>query len=425
MSLLNQHQIVNVIGTQWGDEGKGKIVDILAKDFDLIVRSAGGANAGHTIYVDDQKYIFHLIPSGILHPGKICLIGNGTVIHVPTLFQELERLSSSGIDFTDRLLISRRAHLIFSYHMEADKHSESKLGKDKIGTTCRGIGPAYLDKYGRTGVRVGDLEDLSYFEEKFRHNASLWQKRYGFEIDVDQEISFYKEKADQITPWLCDTEDFLWESLDKNKKILMEGAQGVHLDIDFGTYPFVTSSSTISAGACSGSGIPPQKIDCVIGIAKAYTTRVGAGVFPAELLDKKGDKLRDQGQEYGSTTGRPRRCGWFDAPAVRRAVRLSGIDFLNLTKLDVLTGLPNFKAVKSYHVEGQEVLDFPSNAMKLEKAQMNLEEFSGWTEDLSRIRHYDDLPDNAKKYVTWIEDVVGIPVKYIGVGPGREDLIFK
>lgn len=416
---------VGIIGTQWGDEGKGKLVDALSEHFDYICRSSGGANAGHTIYTENKKYVFHLFPSGLLHPNTIGIIGNGTVVSLPDLLEEIESLEAQGLQVRDRVKISLHAHLVLNYHMEVDKELERRKGKDKLGTTCRGIGPCYQDKIARRGIRCEDLLDPELLKDKLAQACALHGEMLGLELDSEAEYEQIMTVRDAIKPMLCDTRILLLEAIDQGQKILFEGAQAHHLDIDHGTYPFVTSSSVSAGGICTGLGFPPKKINQLIGIAKAYTTRVGTGPFPTELENDMGEQLRESGGEYGATTGRPRRCGWFDAVVVRNAVEFNGLDCLNLTKLDVLTGVSEIKVATKYMLDGQELRTIPTTRKANQKLEVVYETFPGWKEDLSGCQNFSDLPANAQAYVNALERLVRCPINVIGVGMDRNDLIFK
>ena len=422
-------QVVYIAGTQWGDEGKGKLVDILSDKYDIIARSAGGANAGHTICVKDgkesKKYIFHLLPSGILREGKICIIGNGTVIHIPTLLEEIQNLKVQGINVRGKLFISDRAHIIFNYHKIIDGLMEDRKGESKVGTTKRGIGPAYTDKVSRRGIRMCDLFDMDSFAGKLRENAKMFMKEYGFEFDIEQEINIHRDAMEVIEPMIINTAEYLDNAYKKRKSILAEGAQGTHLDLDFGTYPYVTSSSTVSGGACTGLGIAPSRIKSVVGIVKAYTTRVGAGPFPTELANFEGDMLRSQGNEYGSTTGRPRRCGWFDTVVVKNSIILNGINSINLTKLDVLTGFKNIKIGIGYKLNGAAISFIPSCLEDFADVEVEYEELPGWNENIASAKKFRDLPKNAQKYVKRLEEILETPINFIGVGADRNEMIYK
>ena len=416
-------KISMILGSQWGDEGKGKLVDILSMRFDIIARSTGGANAGHTIYIP-EKHVFHLIPSGMMHKDKLCVIGNGVVLHIPTLLEELDTLENSGISTEGRLKISDRAHIVLDYHKKVDELQEEAKGGKKVGTTKRGIGPAYTDKVRRNGVRVHELLEFDKFEAKVRENLALFKSFYGdFEYDIDAELEQYKEYIERIRPMITDTSTYLHNELANGKTVLIEGANGMMLDIDHGTYPFVTSSNATVGGALAGCGIPALKLTSCIGIMKAYTTRVGAGPFPSELHDELGVQIREQGGEYGATTGRPRRCGWFDAVVARYSCQISGYSTINLTKLDVLTGVPVLKIATSYSHNGEKLENFPANLDLLENIEVEYEDHEGWTEDISEITNFDDLPENAQKYVKRIEELVATPIGFIGVGMKREQMI--
>ncbi|TDJ01803.1 MAG: adenylosuccinate synthase [Caldithrix sp.] len=417
-----------IVGAQWGDEGKGKIVDLLSEQVDIVARYQGGANAGHTIVIDGEQYILHLVPSGILHENTICVIGNGVVIDPLALLEEIEFLKSKGISVDGRLWISHRAHLIMPYHKLLDQAKESKDADRKIGTTGRGIGPAYVDKVNRMGIRIVDLLDRDTLEEKLRTNIKekneILKKIYKEkEIDVDQIINEYLDFDKKIDPYIKDVSTFLNESLKDGKQILLEGAQGTLLDIDFGTYPYVTSSNPTSGGACAGVGIGPTKIESVLGVIKAYTTRVGMGPFPTEIGDEEDFDLRDLGGEYGATTGRPRRCGWFDAVIAKFAVQVNGLDSFALTKLDVLDTLEEVKVCVAYKYKGKTITTFPSEMRILENCEPVYESFPGWQKPTSGIRSYQDLPANAKAYLDAIKNLTQTDFSIISVGSGREQTI--
>jgi len=417
-----------IVGAQWGDEGKGKIVDLLSEQVDIVARYQGGANAGHTIVIDGEQYILHLVPSGILHKNTICVIGNGVVIDPLALLEEIEFLKSKGISVDGRLWISHRAHLIMPYHKLLDQAKESKDADRKIGTTGRGIGPAYVDKVNRMGIRIVDLLDRDTLEEKLRTNIKekneILKKIYREkEIDVDQIINEYLDFDKKIDPYIKDVSTFLNESLKDGKQILLEGAQGTLLDIDFGTYPYVTSSNPTSGGACAGVGIGPTKIESVLGVIKAYTTRVGMGPFPTEIGDEEDFDLRDLGGEYGATTGRPRRCGWFDAVIAKFAVQVNGLDSFALTKLDVLDTLEEVKVCVAYKYKGKTITTFPSEMRILENCEPVYESFPGWQKPTSGIRSYQDLPANAKAYLDAIKNLTQTDFSIISVGSGREQTI--
>ncbi len=416
-----------IVGAQWGDEGKGKITDYLAKTADVVVRYQGGNNAGHTVVARDQEYKLHLIPSGILYKEKQCVIGNGVVIDPEVLIKELEYLQGRGID-TSNLRISGGAHLIFPYHKMLDAADEDRKGNNKIGTTRRGIGPAYMDKSARIGISLIDLLDKEVFSEMLARNLAeknhILDRVYGLPpLGKEELLEDYLRYAEIIRPYLADTSLLIHEAIKEGKKVLFEGAQGTLLDIDFGTYPYVTSSHPIAGGACIGAGVGPTKIDRVIGVAKAYTTRVGSGPFPAELLDETGEYIREQGREYGTTTGRPRRCGWFDAVILRYAVRLSGLDSIAFTKMDVLTGLDKILICNGYRYKGEILREFPQTLTVLSDCEPVYEEMDGWVEDITNITSYDDLPDNAKKYLDRIRELIGVPISIISVGAERGQTI--
>ena len=416
-----------LLGAQWGDEGKGKATDLLGDRVDYVVRYQGGNNAGHTVVIDDQKYALHLLPSGILSPNVIPVIGNGVVIDPAVLLQEIKDLNERGIN-TSKLKISTNAHLITPYHRTIDKVSERFLGKSKIGTTGRGIGPAYADKINRIGIRVQDLFDQSILKQKIE--AALHDKnqilvkvfnRKG--ITVDEVISEYLGFAEALKPYVTDTSLLLDQALQQGKVILLEGSQGTLLDVDHGTYPFVTSSNPTAGGASTGSGIGPTKITRVIGILKAYTTRVGSGPFPTELFDEDGEALRKIGGEVGVTTGRNRRCGWFDAPIARYAVRVNGLTDFFLTKLDVLTGWEKIPVCIAYEIDGKRVEELPASQSDLHHAKPIYEYLPGWKENISKARSVADLPKNAQEYVKFLEKISGAPMSAIGVGAGRDETI--
>jgi adenylosuccinate synthase len=416
-----------VVGAQWGDEGKGKIVDILSRDVDIVARYQGGANAGHTIEIGDKKYILHLIPSGIFHDHVVSVIGNGVVIDPVALMDEIALLEAAGISLKGRLKISHNAHLIMPYHKLLDQLYEQ--GLTPIGTTGRGIGPAYYDKAARVGIRIVDLLDHDILEERLRRNIEdknqILSKIYETEeLDVEQILDDYQRFDSFIDEYVTDTAFFLDDAIHAGKNILCEGAQGALLDIDHGTYPFVTSSSPVSGGACIGLGIAPTAIDSVIGVMKAYTTRVGLGPYPTELDDENGEHLLVKGHEYGSTTGRRRRCGWFDAVAMRYSIMLNGIASIGMTKLDVLSGLPELKICTAYEYDGKRTTRFRTNLKTLEKAQPIYETFEGWTEDISAMEKYEDLPEAARAYVAAVQERVGVRIACVSVGPERSQILY-
>ncbi len=423
---------VVVVGTQWGDEGKGKIVDLLTRYADYVVRFQGGNNAGHTLVVDGKKYIFHIIPSGILYEDKTCVIGNGVIIDPGVLLKEIAGLAEKGfVVAPNRLLISNNAHLIMPYHQSLDVARENALAKGKkIGTTGRGIGPCYMDKVGRVGMKVGDLLDMALFKDKLQAAVEeknfVLTRQFGADpVDFFTIVKQFEAFAEQLAPFVGNVSVVLDQARKSGKNILFEGAQGTHLDIDHGTYPFVTSSNTIAGNACIGSGFGPNHIDEVIGILKAYTTRVGEGPFPTELPegDAIGDALQQKGHEYGATTGRRRRCGWFDAVVANDAVRLNGLTGFAVTKLDVLSGLRKLKIATSYQVEGERYEHMPDNIRKARLAEPVYEEMEGWGPELSRIRSYEELPEQAQSYLKRLEDLTGVAPAIISVGPDREETL--
>ena len=416
-----------LLGAQWGDEGKGKATDILGDRVDYVVRYQGGNNAGHTVVIGDQKYALHLLPSGILSPNVVPVIGNGVVIDPAVLLEEIKGLNERGID-TSKLVISSNAHLITPYHRTIDKVSERFLGKAKIGTTGRGIGPAYADKISRIGIRVQDLFDESILQKKIEgalkdKNQVLTKVFNRKDMQVSEILEEYLGYAEILRPYIADTALLLNQALESGKIVLLEGSQGTLLDVDHGTYPFVTSSNPTAGGACTGSGIGPTKIERVIGIVKAYTTRVGSGPFPTELENEDGEKLRTIGHEYGTTTGRNRRCGWYDAPIARFAVRINGLTDFFLTKLDVLTGWEKIPVCVAYEIDGKRVEEIPSSQTDFHHAVPIYEYLPGWTEDISKARTISDLPKNAREYVAYLEEISGAPMSAIGVGPGRDETI--
>lgn len=416
-----------IVGAQWGDEGKGKVTDLLAEQAQVVVRYQGGNNAGHTVVVGQQTLKLHLIPSGIHRPGVLCVIGNGLVVDPRGLVAEMDGLEANGLD-TSGLRISANAHLVMPYHPMLDGIEEERRGGKSIGTTRRGIGPTYTDKAARYGLRVQDLLDMAIFEEKL--GRALEQKNvlltavYGKEpLEIRPILEEYGACAERLRSHIVDASLLVHEALTQGQNVLFEGAQGTLLDIDHGTYPFVTSSSPVAGGACAGVGIGPRQIDGVIGVSKAYTTRVGAGPFPTELTDAVGDHLREAGHEYGTTTGRPRRCGWFDGVILRYAVRVNGLTSLALTKLDVLSGLPRLKICVGYKHNGQTLKEFPYQTAVLARCQPVYEEMDGWSEEISGARTYNELSLQAQAYVAHLEELAGVPIDIISVGPEREQTI--
>lgn len=421
---------VAIIGTQWGDEGKGKVVDLYAKDADIIARFQGGNNAGHTLVVNGEQTILHLIPSGILHDGKICIIGNGVVVDPKVLIEEIDHLKTRGLlPANTKLFVSEKAHVIMPYHRRIDVARESHGHGKKIGTTGRGIGPAYEDKIARVGVRICDLLDEEVFREKLNHNIkekNFYLTRLFQEEPLDGEAIYaeYRAYANRIRPYVADTSIIMNNEIKKGGKILFEGAQGSHLDIDHGTFPYVTSSNTVAGNAACGTGVGPSAVSAVVGICKAYTTRVGEGPFITELTCDIGDSIREVGQEYGATTGRKRRCGWLDMVLVRQSARLSGITGIALTKLDVLTGLKKLKICVRYTTDtGDFTESLPSNPRLLARCQPVYEEMDGWTEDITKARDIKELPLNTRRYIERIEHLAGVKLALVSVGAGREETI--
>ncbi len=419
-----------VVGAQWGDEGKGKIVDLLTEGVDVVARYQGGHNAGHTVVINNEKFVLHLIPSGILHKGKACIIGNGVVIDPKALIDELEGLKKRGIHAGKNLFISETAHVIMPYHVALDQKSEQIKGSKKIGTTGRGIGPAYVDKMARAGIRIGDLLDIRTFKDKLKANLEevnyLLKNRYRLNtISAERVYSEYVKYAKYLSPFIADTGVLINNLMDKGKKVLFEGAQGTLLDVDHGTYPFVTSSSASVGGVCTGLGVAPTRIDGVLGIMKAYTTRVGEGPFPTELKDKFGEMLRERGGEYGATTGRPRRCGWLDTVALRHAIRINGFTGVALTKLDVLDGVEKIKVCVSYKDggSGKRLLDMPHFVKTLESSLPQYKELKGWRTNTVGIKRLKDLPKEARAYIDYIEDTLNIKVDLISTGQRRSETI--
>ena len=419
-----------VIGAQWGDEGKGRIVDLISEKVDLIVRYQGGNNAGHTIVIGDEKIILHHLPSGILRTGKVSVIGNGVVLDPKILLEEINGLNSAGYTADEsNLKISDRAHIIMPYHKEIDLARESMNGKSKIGTTGRGIGPVYEDKVARRGIKFADLTDpdalLNRLKDVFdERNSYLVKVLGGSELSFDEIFKSYAEYGRQLKKFSCDVPTLLNDSISKRQNILFEGAQGALLDIDFGTYPYVTSSSSGSGGASTGTGVGPTKIDTVLGIAKAYTTRVGEGPFPTEIGGDIEEKLRQAGGEFGATTGRSRRCGWFDAFALKYAAQINGISWLAITKLDVLSGFEKINLCVGYRYEGKELSSFPSNNLVLSNVEPIYEEMDGWQEDISDAKDISELPIEARKYLEKLEEITGVPIYTVSLGPSREKIIF-
>ncbi len=419
-----------VVGSQWGDEGKGKIIDVLSEKMDLVVRFQGGANAGHTVYIGEQKFVLHLIPSGILRPGVVCIIGEGVVLDPEAFISELDYLSEAGVDFKERILVSPRTHIIFPYHKQLDQFSEQDKGAKQIGTTGRGIGPAYSDKYNRIGIRAVDLINDRIREQKISENVAsknfLFQTYYkgaGMNEDEMQEVG--KKYAEAIRPYIRETLDIVHKYRMKNKNILLEGAQGTLLDVDYGSYPYVTSSHTLAGGCTIGSGVPPTGIDEVTGVLKVYQTRVGNGPFPTENHGEDGEKLRKIGGEFGATTGRPRRCGWLDLVAARYSIMVNGITNLALTKLDVLDHFDTIYVCTAYKYKGELLESFPADQSCLEEIEPVYEAIQGWKAATSGALTYEELPEGARAYIEHIEQSCNVPVKYVSVGFRRDQIIIR
>ena len=416
-----------VVGTQWGDEGKGKVVDLLGKHVDMVVRYQGGNNAGHTVVVNGKKTVLHLLPSGILNKDALCVIGPGVVLNPFVLFEEVEALEKEGLH-CDHLRISDRTQLLMPYHVRLDELIEARGGKYKVGTTKNGIGPCYSDKYSRIGIRVCDLQDWNVFEEKLKStleikNAEI-EKVYGGEpFDYDEMVAQFKVLREKMLPMICDSVSLVNEALENDKVVLFEGAQANMLDINYGTYPFVTSSSPTSAGVLEGAGVPPQSLTRIIGIAKAYSTRVGEGPFVTELLGDEGEALRQKGFEFGATTGRPRRCGWLDLPVVKQAVRINGLTDIAMTKIDILTGYDKIPVCVGYELDGKQIDYVPASLEVYGRCKPVWKVFDGWTEDISQIRNYEDLPENCRKYVEFVEEYTKTSVSLVSVSPEREGKI--
>ena len=416
-----------VLGTQWGEEGKGKIVDLLTPHFSMVARYQGGHNAGHTVYVKGRKFVLHLIPSGILHDGVTCLIGNGVVVDPKALFAEVDELAGLGVDVGARLIVSEKAHVILPYHRDLDLLSEARRGERKIGTTSRGIGPAYEDKVARRGIRVGDLlGDPDALAVEVRENVAARNRLVGDDTMKWEAVFAQLQKdAERLRPWVGDVSLALTSGIAAGRRVLFEGAQATLLDIDHGTYPFVTSSNATVGGVCTGLGVPPRAIGSVLGVAKAYTTRVGEGPMPTELTGEMAERLRESGNEYGASTGRPRRCGWYDAVVVRYSARINGLDALALTKLDVLDGLPEVRICTGYEVNGSLVTEFPADLRVLAAATPRYETLPGWTTPTSGARAFADLPANAQAYVRRLEEVTGVPCAVVSTGSDRDDTIIR
>jgi len=415
-----------VLGAQWGDEGKGKIVDLLTPRFDIVARYQGGHNAGHTVYVNGTKFVLRLIPSGILHPDVVCMIGNGVVVDPQALFTELDELTRNGIDVRNRLFVSDKAHLILPYHRDLDLLSEARRGERKIGTTSRGIGPAYEDKIGRRGIRAGDLADAQGLEQNVRANVEARNRLVqDSHMEWQAVLKQLVESGARLLPIVRDVSLMLAEAMRAGKSILFEGAQGTLLDIDHGTYPYVTSSNASIGGVCTGLGVGPRAIDGVLGVVKAYTTRVGEGPLPTELTGEMGNRLRDSGNEYGAVTGRPRRCGWYDAVAVRYSARINGLDALALTKLDVLDGLDRIEICTAYRCGSRTLTEFPSDLSQLAACEPVYESMPGWEAPTRGATRFSDLPENARRYIARLEQVSGVPAAIVSTGSDRDDTILR
>ncbi len=413
-----------VVGTQWGDEGKGKIVDYLAENADVVVRYSGGSNAGHTVMAHGKTYKLHLLPSGILYEDKICVISNGVVLDPEKILEEINGMKAQGIN-TSKLRISSRAHVIFPYHKAIDALQENALGANKIGTTQKGIGPCYSDKTSRVGIRVCDLLEPEDFREKLKVNLefknNVLTKLYNAQpFELEPMYQQYLQYAEQLKPYIADTSEVLYTALKKDKNILFEGAQASFLDLDHGTYPYVTSSNPIAGGVCTGAGVSPKAVGTAIGVVKAYSTRVGEGPFITELNDEIGEHIRERGHEYGTTTGRPRRCGWLDAAVVKYAAHLNGLDYLAITRLDILDQLPVIKMCVGYRLNGEKINYIPASLKELGKCEPIYEEFEGWMEDTSSVRKYKDLPKKARKYLERLSDITETELGIVSVGPSRE-----
>ena len=417
---------IAVLGAQWGDEGKGKIVDLLTRHFSIVARYQGGHNAGHTVYAGGRKFVLRLLPSGILHPGITCVIGNGLVVDPQALFAEIDELKRAGIEVGDRLVISDKAHLILPYHRELDLLSEARRGERRIGTTSRGIGPAYEDKIARRGVRVGDLANTESLTEAVQHNVAARNRLIAEStMDWQQVLGDLQAAWTRMGPWVADVSLFLARAREAGRSIMFEGAQGTLLDIDHGTYPYVTSSNATIGGALTGLGVGPKAIDGVLGVTKAYTTRVGEGPLPTELTGEMGNRLRESGQEFGAVTGRPRRCGWYDAVAVRYAVRVNGLDALALTKLDVLDGLDQLQVCTAYRCRGATLTEMPGDVAQLAACEPVYESLPGWTSPTAGVRDFDRLPREARAYIARLEEITGVAAAVVSTGSAREDTIIR
>ena len=421
---------VIILGSQWGDEGKGKIVDLFSDRFDIVARYQGGHNAGHTVYIGERKYVLKLIPSGILRPGKQAVIGNGLVIDPGALLAEIDTLEAAGVTVAGNLFISNRAHVLFPAHRMMEKMSEGRAGRISIGTTSRGIGPCYEDKIARRGVRIADLLDTEFFRG---HYDSLMEEKVTIakaigiydELDIKKIRAEYEAFAERVRPMVCDTALLLNQAIRDGKRVLFEGAQGTMLDIDHGTYPFVTSSSASAGGACTGTGVPPTRIDGIIGVSKAYITRVGGGPFPTEALDGAGEQIRQRGNEFGAVTGRPRRCGWFDVPLLRYTAAINGFDSIVVTKLDVLDAFENIPVCVAYRIGGREVADMPPTVRDIEKIEPVYECLPGWNTSTFGVSNFDELPARAKEYLAFLASRTGVEIGCVSTGPERNQTIVR
>jgi adenylosuccinate synthase len=417
---------IAVLGAQWGDEGKGKIVDLLTPNFSIVCRYQGGHNAGHTVYANGRKFVLRLLPSGILHDGVTCVIGNGVVVDPQALFAEIDEVSAAGVRIGDRLVISDKAHLILPYHRELDLLSEARRGERKIGTTSRGIGPAYEDKIARRGVRVGDLANIEALRDAVQQNVAARNRIIpDSTMDAGQVLDELQRAWTRMSPWVTDVSLFLARARAAGRPIMFEGAQGTLLDIDHGTYPYVTSSNATVGGVCTGLGVPPNAIDGVLGVAKAYTTRVGEGPLPTELTGDLGNRLRESGQEFGAVTGRPRRCGWYDAVAVRYAVRVNGLDALALTKLDVLDGLLELQVCTAYRIKGSVITELPGDVAQLAACEPVYETIQGWDAPTAGVTTFERLPREARAYIARLEEITGVPAAVVSTGSARESTIIR
>ena len=420
-----------VVGLQWGDEGKGKVVDILAEKAEIVVRYGGGANAGHTVIIGDQRFALHLMPSGAVRPGTVCVIANGVVVDPEVLLTEIDGLAEKGISMDGRLLISENAHMVLDYHKQEDQLREAALGRQKIGTTARGIGPCYADKIGRSyALRMADLRDPAALREKLERIVAYKNKLFGAlydaaPMDAGRLFDTCRRWSDRLGGHIVNTTEYLYAALDTRKNILFEGAQGALLDLDHGTFPYVTSSNCSALGLGSGCGVPSKWVDTFLGIVKAYATRVGAGPFPTEQDNATGDWIRDRGHEYGTTTGRPRRCGWFDAVAVAYTARLGGVDQIGMMHLDTLAGRDELKICRAYRLDGRETSFFPCDGEQLGRVECIYETVPGWSEDLSQVRRYADLPETVRHYLATVQRYVGVPITMVGVGPKRDQIIYR